>query len=212
MSKNLSLMLPILLSFLASSSIHWQLMHCLTIMSLLNPLVLSHHRAWSLRILAQKKSISIITYTDSSKKNANFCFGRETAFRTSCMLVAVDWARRYISISLYTYRERCTVWQDFIKNNLKLLPTMVKFAISKIMIRWVSNSGESKLILSLYHQKTTEMMLQYLQCCLGDDNNMSSLWEQEVHTIQLKEDNTIIRQHRCSVIIHYHKTVFLRIT
>ena len=55
-------MLPIPLSLLASSSTHWRLTHCLTITSLLNPLVLSRHCAWSSRILAQKKSIIIIIY------------------------------------------------------------------------------------------------------------------------------------------------------
>ena len=35
----LNSMLPILLSFLASSSIHWRLTHCLTVTSLLDPLV-----------------------------------------------------------------------------------------------------------------------------------------------------------------------------
>ena len=38
---------PILLSLLASSSIHWRLTHSSTIMSLFNPLVLPCHLAWS---------------------------------------------------------------------------------------------------------------------------------------------------------------------
>ena len=43
-----------LLSILASSSIHWRLTQCFTILSLLNPLVLSRHWVWSSRILTQK--------------------------------------------------------------------------------------------------------------------------------------------------------------
>ena len=55
-------MLPILLSLLASSSIHWWLTHCFTITSLHNPLDLSRHWAWSLRILVQKNSLLLLVY------------------------------------------------------------------------------------------------------------------------------------------------------
>ena len=74
--KNISLMLPILLSFLEPSSIHQRLTHCSTFTQLLNPLVLSRHWAWSSRILAHKNSLLLLLlllllFYDSITSNTN---------------------------------------------------------------------------------------------------------------------------------------------
>ena len=58
--KSITLKLPVLLRFLASFSIRQRLMHGYTITRMLNPLVLSHHWAQSLRMLVHKKSSSLL--------------------------------------------------------------------------------------------------------------------------------------------------------
>jgi len=53
-------------TYLCSATINWQLTHCCTVTSLLNPLFLSRHWAWSSRILAQRKSFLLLSDLPSS--------------------------------------------------------------------------------------------------------------------------------------------------
>ena len=85
-------MLPILLSLLASSSIHWRLTHCFTITSLLNSLVLSRHLIFEDIGAKEVNIIIIIIY--NIYKNYMYVYIHIYVYMYVCIY-------KYIYISIY---------------------------------------------------------------------------------------------------------------